>query len=234
MLRFLPDLVVLLLMISLLLLASLRASFRPSELLVAWGDDGALPAVCYCGRSISGGCQFSVLCPGGDSAASQLLFELNKRGCRRLECVFVSSASPAPRGGRLLLRKKPVLSLVQLIDTRLQKPALDLLAEARFSGSATYQVFPHSGESGKRHQHWEFSSKRSKNGDLAWSFCHLREQVQVNLLWQKNGVLELRYGKRQENISTQQFPRRNRCGAWSSRSDTIGRQADIDQADWLD
>jgi hypothetical protein len=228
-LRILPDMVILATMAGLLLLASLRSSFHAFELLVTWGNDGSLPAVCHSSRSLSGARQFTILCPGGDSAANQLLFELNKRGCRKLESVFVSSAAPASYGGRLLLRKKPVSSLVQLLDSRLQKPALDLLAEARFSGSVTRQASFQPEDKSKRHQHWEFSSRREKNGDLLWSFYHLREQLWINLRWQKNGLLELKYWDRQANISRKQFPRRNRCGAWSSSESAHG-----DSVDWPD
>ena len=210
--------IMLLIMGVLLLLASLRPWVSPSELLVAWGDDGALPAVCYSNSQLSGERQYNVLCPGSISAANQLIFALERSGCAKLENVFTSNLAPAARGALFLLRRKPTLSLVQLGDARWQKASQDLSVEARAAGITVRQMLPQPEGEVWQHEHWEFFSRREKNGDLFWSFHHLRDAVKITLLWQKNGVLQLRYQERQEPIKIKQFPRSNRVGVWRSKT----------------
>jgi len=200
----------------LLLLASLRTFFQPTEVLVAWGADGALPAVCYSSCSSAGMRQYTVLCPGGSNAASQLLFALEKRGCSRLESIFASVVAPSPRGTRVLLKKKPAAALILFADAGRRASALDLSAEARRAGIGVRELHLAPGRESSRHQHWEFRSWKGKNGDMHWSFYHLREQVQINLSWQKNGILELQYLDRFSSKTTKQFPRSNRCGTWQA------------------
>ncbi len=215
-LAFLPDFLFLTVMGGLLLHSTLRSSFQPPELLVAWGDDGVLPAVCYSSCPCLGSRQFTVLCPGGSSAASQLLFLLDKRGCARLESLFSSTAAPAPRGTQVLLKKKETAELILFVDTRLPKSGLDLAAGARIAGIAVRQLPLGAAGESIRHHHWKFCSRRGGNGDFHWSFYHLKEQVQITLFWQKNGILQLQYQYRNGLKITKQFLRTNRCGIWVS------------------
>lgn len=210
-----PCWILLWVMCGLLLLATLRSFFQPAKLLVAWGDDGGLPAVCYSSCPSPGLRQYTVLCPGGSSAATQLLFLLDKHGCARLECIFSSTAAPAPRGVRVLLKKKKAAALILLVAPRRQKSGFDLVSEARSAGIAVQERNHAPGVEPGHHQHWEFQSWRERNGDLHWSFLQLREQVQVTLSWQKNGILQLQYQDRKGNRITKQFSRSNRCGTWS-------------------
>jgi hypothetical protein len=201
----------------LLLLASVGLFFQPAELLVAWGDDGSLPAVCYSSCPFPGSRQFTVLCPGGSNAASQLLHALDKRGCGRLESIFSSMAAPAPRGIRTLLKKKPTAGLILFADTRRRTSVGELSAEARSAGIAVREWSPASGIESSRHQHWKYCSKREKNGDVHWSFQHLKDQVEITLSWQKNGLFEVQCRDRRGNRISRQFPRSNRCGTWRCR-----------------
>ncbi len=215
-LELLPDRILLWFMGGLLLLASVRSLFQPSEVLVAWGDDGSLPAVCYSSCLRPGLRLYTVLCPGGSHSASQLLYALDKCGCGRLESVFSSTSAPSFRGTRVLLKKKPSEELIQLADTRRRAPGLELFEEARSAGIAARELSLASGVESSRHQHWECCWTRGKNGDMHWSFYHLKDQVKITLFWQKNGMLELQCQDRYGTRITKQFPRSNRCGYWQT------------------
>ena len=215
-LELLPDRILLWFMGGLLLLASVRSLFQPSEVLVAWGNDGSLPAVCYSSSPSPGSRRYTVLCPGGGNAASQMLAVLDKCGCGRLESVFSSTSAPSFRGTRVLLKNKPTAGLVLFADARRRTPDSGLPAEARSAGLAVQELSAVSGVEPSRHQHWEFRSWRGKNGDMHWSFYHLKDQVKITLFWQKNGMLELQCQDRYGTRITKQFPRSNRCGYWQT------------------
>lgn len=208
------DLILLTVMAGLLLLASLRSFFNPPELLVAWGENGTLPAVCYSSCSNPWSRRYTVLCPGGSSAALQLLFALDKRGCARLENIFSPAISPASRGVRVLLNKKACSSLILFTNKRRWEFSSELAAEAHSKGMAVWELLPSSNGETNRIQQWEFRSWREKNGDMHCNFYQLKEQVEIIISWQKNGVLRLQYQDPFANKTIKQFPRSNRCGTW--------------------
>lgn len=208
--------ILILVMGGLLLLAILRPFYQPPELLVAWGDDGSLPAVCY--SSSRGLCmrQYTVLCPGGRSAATQLLFALDKRGCSRLETIFSSKAAAVLRGTRVFVKKKAVRELILLPVVRQHSSGLALVAEARSAGIAVQEPNLALGGEPGHHQHWEFRFWRGKSGELHWSFLQVREQVHIAISWQKNGILQLQCQDGFAQQSIKQFPRSSRCGTWQA------------------
>ncbi|NMA41866.1 MAG: hypothetical protein GX946_00625 [Oligosphaeraceae bacterium] len=90
-------------------LAFAAALMQPDMLLVAHGSSGAVPAVCLHQGSVgfSRG-SYSILHPGTNDSAYQLLAHLDQMGCQEIDCIFVPALAAPMRSLEVYLKRKPV------------------------------------------------------------------------------------------------------------------------------